>query len=380
MRRGANATARAARHSTWLSPPARGTISSRMPPSLEFTQVINSPPNRWTPALRAELPVGAMELSERDNGIFWIDWDSARGFFACVSMSWNPHLLGPHRGVAHAHWPAPAAGAAAVSGGLLGGGPKSDRFSLKNCPQYAVSVTNDTASPMTLWLLLLRHTTAHHMKNEEYITLHCYRPPGEAAGRRLYYPDDHQVHEGVYINSSHYLVKLPVPPGGRVSYVAVVTQYERKKGIYFTLRAHCLAPVALVELPPLYAFQEPPVLGEWPDSSLGVAAFLVAVNAETELCVQLEGPKEFGVNIRLYGPLGTPEGDAACVAPPADKSHVYRSGYAVLRVLRLRPGRYRLLASNYEKRGGKFFLHAGSSSCRIALQVDLAYVAQLAGR
>ena len=46
------------------------------------------------------------------------------------------------------------------------------------------------------------------MKNEEYITLHCYRPPGDAAGRRVYYPDEHQVHQGVYINSSHYLVKL----------------------------------------------------------------------------------------------------------------------------------------------------------------------------
>ena len=76
-----------------------------------------------------------------------------------------------------------------------------------------------------------------------------------------------------YIRNPDPLRRLqPVPPGGRVSYVAVVTQYERKKGIYFTLRAHCLAPVALVELPPLYAFQEPPVLGEWPDSSLGVGA------------------------------------------------------------------------------------------------------------
>ena len=55
--------------------------------------------------------------------------------------------------------------------------------------------------------------------------------------------------EGVRINSPHYLVKLvDEGPSGPNQYTLVVSQYEKSKSIYYTLRAYCTVPFLLSEI------------------------------------------------------------------------------------------------------------------------------------
>lgn len=76
------------------------------------------------------------------------------------------------------------------------------------------------------------------------------------------------------------------------------------------------------------------------------------VSSATELLFQIDGPKQFGVNLKLLQHNGV----------PINISHFYRPGYYFLRQ-KVQAGVYILVASNYEKAAGPFFLHTSSSGC-----------------
>ena len=54
--------------------------------------------------------------------------------------------------------------------------------------------------------------------------------------------------EGVRINSPHYLVKLVDDEPGPINYTLVVSQYEKYKSIYYTLRVYSTNPFELSEI------------------------------------------------------------------------------------------------------------------------------------
>lgn len=193
----------------------------------------------------------------------------------------------------HSHWPEHL-------------GPKKDIYNLGYNPQFSLEVTVPDKKPAAVWLLLSKHVMVTEEENPDYITLHIY---SETDGQRIYYPSD-PFKEGTYVNSPHILVRFNAPPG-KTHYTIVVSQHEKARSLYFSLRAWSLAPFRLAEVPMRYPIEQK-VIGQWTEQSAGGNAsnptylhnpqWTITVppsarHADTGLLLMLEAPKSFAVNL-----------------------------------------------------------------------------------
>ncbi|XP_047739245.1 calpain-7, partial [Hyalella azteca] len=178
----------------------------------------------WTPELCKALNFDPKSAQMFDNGVFWIDYDSLIHFFDVIYMNWNPALF-THTYCTHRAWSA-------------GMGPAKDLYNLGDNPQYRLEVR--ASAPTAVWVLLTRHITdiEDFRHNKEYITLLVYK----TGGRRVFYPSDPLPYiEGVRINSPHYLCKL-VLGAGTQRFTLVVSQYEKQRTIAYSLRVYSTCP------------------------------------------------------------------------------------------------------------------------------------------
>mmetsp|Transcript_8004 Transcript_8004/g.29593 ORF Transcript_8004/g.29593 Transcript_8004/m.29593 type:complete len:979 (-) Transcript_8004:1377-4313(-) len=313
---------------------------------------------RWTTSLCQALRYDPKQASQHDNGVFWINWESAREVFGTIHFNWNPHLFSNHF-AAHAHWP------------LLRGqlAAKRDLYTMGHCPQYALTVYHregEAKQSISVWLHLSKHVTNPLAPNEDFLALWVFKQTPGDSGKRVYYPDNALI-KGVYVNNTHRLIRLDVPVAAKGAgqgnaashFVAVITQYERKNPITYTFRAHSGARIEMKGLPlQPYKFHHPRLVGEWPEVSRGKVTYTLTIQVATELLIQVDGPKQFGVNLKLLEEKGT----------PVNVSNLYRPGYYYLRQ-QVKAGRYVLVISNYENSAGPFFLHVSSSKCDPAIDV-----------
>lgn len=109
----------------------------------------------WTRDLQSALGYNLERENKNDDGIFWIDWNSALEYFSAIHFNWNPDLFKVPIAV-HAHWPAPLQGN--FSRGHNGGSSKSDRINLGHCPQFRITLKhfNDRAD-VGVWIHLSKH-------------------------------------------------------------------------------------------------------------------------------------------------------------------------------------------------------------------------------
>jgi calpain-7 len=61
--------------------------------------------------------------------------------------------------------------------------------------------------------------------------------------------------KGTYVNSPHILVRFNAPPGIS-NYTIVVSQHEKVRSLYFSIRAYSLAPFKLHEVPIKYSEEQ----------------------------------------------------------------------------------------------------------------------------
>lgn len=183
----------------------------------------------WTDELKSFLNFDPCVAEKKDDGIFWIDFESVCEKFTSIHLNWNPELF-THRWVLHSVWPEHV-------------GPKKDVFSLHYNPQFSLTVNVPDKKPAAVWLLLSKHITVTE-ENTDYITLHVY---DNTSGERVFYPGT-PFKEGTYVNSPHILVRFNAPPGIS-DYTIVVSQHEKEHSLYFSLRAYSLAPFKLSEVP-----------------------------------------------------------------------------------------------------------------------------------
>lgn len=61
--------------------------------------------------------------------------------------------------------------------------------------------------------------------------------------------------KGTYVNSPHILVRFNAPPG-ESDYTIVVSQHEKERSLYFSIRAYSLAPFKLHEVPIKYSVEK----------------------------------------------------------------------------------------------------------------------------
>ncbi|KAI8065856.1 hypothetical protein BC940DRAFT_303042 [Gongronella butleri] len=293
---------------------------------------------RWTPDLMKALNYDPVAAEEHDDGIFWIDYESMCANFTSIHMNWNPELF-THRYVVHAVWPEDR-------------GPDKDILNLGYNPQFSLTVNVPDKKPAAVWILLSKHIMVTE-ENTDYITLHIYK---DTNGERVYYPDD-PFKKGTYVNSPHILLRFNAPPGTS-TYTIVVSQHEKVRSLYFTLRFYSLAPFSLDEAANRYICEQK-IQGQWTERTAGGnvchATFLnnpqwkVSIPRSQDpigLLLMLDAPKKYAVNLFLVE-------SGKRVASVATHSMLmgsgsYRHGFCYYEKDVLPAGDYTLVASTFE--------------------------------
>ncbi|CAM9120690.1 unnamed protein product [Phaeothamnion confervicola] len=368
---------------------------------------------RWTPAMKAALGYDVDTARLQDNGVFWIDYSSVCKYFRCVFMNWNPALFS-FRTVLHAAWPKEI-------------GPRNDTYNLGHCPQFSLCVLYPAgpaaaaakkggsaagmagaalvapvaAQTPTVWVLLSRHVTEleHDASSGDYMTLHVYAEEGgsgtvgDVGGRRIYYPDK-PMYRGIYTNNPHTMVRFDLPPDDGTAltdehgqrcrrFTLVVSQYEKRRDISFTLNVYCTATFRLGHTPP------PPehtltLASSWDacnaGGGLGLPGFyknpqfaLGLATPNQRLHIEVAAPKDININVTLVRNGGARvEAVPVCqAAGPLEEeaalsSGSYRPGFCYVAVeppAGLEAGTYTIVVSTY-KAGecGAFLLKVASSA------------------
>ncbi|XP_028163576.1 calpain-7-like isoform X7 [Ostrinia furnacalis] len=248
----------------------------------------------WTPNLRGLLNYDPESAAQYDNGVFWIDYTSILEFFDVFYLNWNPELF-KFTYCIHQKWDA-------------GNGPAKDAYIIGENPQFSLHVQGKGA----VWLLLTRHITQidDFRDNKEYITLLVYKNNG----KRVYYPCEPPPYiDGIRINSPHYLCKVIVGEGSSDRYTLVVSQYEKTRTIFYTLRAYATCPFSLNKMEPYRHFKS--LKGDWTARTAGGCEnnrqtypnnpkFVVTVPDTRVPChvvIELRGPKQYqmGMDVRV---------------------------------------------------------------------------------
>ncbi|XP_073955964.1 calpain-7-like [Choristoneura fumiferana] len=316
--------------------------------------------HHWTRELKAELNYDPDSAAQYDNGVFWIDYASILKFFDVFYLNWNPDMF-QYTYCIHQKWDA-------------GNGPVKDAYNIGENPQFSLHVQGRGA----VWLLLTRHITQidDFRDNKEYITLLVYKNNG----KRVYYPYDPAPYlDGVRINSPHYLCKVVVGAESADRYTLVVSQYEKSRTIYYTLRAYATCPFSLGKLE-AYPYIKT-ISGEWSGRTAGGCEnhratyplnpkYIITVpdsRTPCRLVAQLKGPKQYqmGLDARVES-LSDPSVTAPFVK---ESSGAYRSGFVVLDLPVLPAGRYSIMPSTYYPgQEGPFFLEL-RSTCELTCEV-----------
>ncbi|CAO3701156.1 unnamed protein product [Rhizopus stolonifer] len=307
--------------------------------------------NIWTSELKEALCFNPDAAEKNDDGIFWIDYESVCAYFTSIHLNWNPQLF-THHWVLHSIWPEHI-------------GPKKDIYSLAYNPQFSLRVNVPDKKPAAVWLLLSKHIMVTE-ENTDYITLHVYDNTG---GERIYYPDN-PFKEGTYVNSPHILVRFNAPPGIS-DYTIVVSQHEKVRSLYFTIRAYSLAPFKLHEAPIKYSLEQK-IQSQWTEQTAGGNASNVTYlnnpqwkitipAANVGISLMLETLKDFAIHLLLVE--GGKRVSSVSVRDILAESGPYRHGFCFCEIDSIRPGDYTIVASTFEPDLlGKFILTVASNT------------------
>ncbi|XP_063536110.1 calpain-7-like [Cydia strobilella] len=294
--------------------------------------------HHWTQDLRSQLNYDPDSAAQYDNGVFWIDYASILNFFDVFYLNWNPDMF-QYTYCIHQKWDA-------------GNGPVKDAYNIGENPQFSLHVHGKGA----VWLLLTRHITQidDFRDNKEYITLLVYKNNG----KRVYYPYEPPPHiDGVRINSPHYLCKIIVGDTSADKYTLVVSQYEKSRTIYYTLRAYATCPISMEKLESYRHTKT--ISGEWVGRSAGgcenhrdtyrnnpkIYITVPESRVPCRVVAQLKGPKQYqmGMDARVES-ISDPNVTAPFVK---ESSGAYRSGFVVLELPVLPAGHYVITPSTY---------------------------------
>ena len=305
----------------------------------------------WTPQLQKALDYNPARERLYDNGIFWMAFEDTMKYFAAIYMNWNPDLF-TYRIAQHGFWSASL-------------GPKNDSYNLGYNPQFLLDVEIPNENEMksndknqskfaqsvggTVWILLTKHmanSKREEQDKNDFLTLHVYSEHTcKTIDRRIFYRKG-ALHNGVYINSPHYLMRIDVndsneqkakelaqeenikdkskqkqnflayykriqKKGNRHKYTIVISQYEKKNDVSFTITAYSTIPSIFrpIEDSKIWKFRKV-IKGAWTNKFCGGSPnhntfpnnpqFRITANNKLHLRFILEAPVDYSVNIQLY--------------------------------------------------------------------------------
>ncbi|CAO4369881.1 unnamed protein product [Caenorhabditis nigoni] len=282
----------------------------------------------WTTKMKSALVYEPEVAATKDDGIFWIDYESVRHFFDVIYVNWNADLF-PFTSVYHATWKQDT-------------GPIRDVYTVGDNPQYKLTVKlNEKTTAAAVWVLLTRHITAidDFAVNKEFITLIVYE-----TGQKIYIPTNPRpISDGVRINSPLYLCQLLDTKPGINNYTLVVAQYEKTNTINYSLRVFSTTDIILepVKLP--YTITKT-TRGNW-DGSEKHPVMKLVLHSKTDdnsLFMELKAPKQFCVNLEMKQ-----HSSDRTIFLETKSSGAYRPGYTVLTVEKVPAGTYYVKAATY---------------------------------
>ncbi|CAJ0942281.1 unnamed protein product, partial [Mesorhabditis belari] len=315
----------------------------------------------WTPELCKALDFDPSKAKERDDGVFWIDYESVMSFFDVFYVNWNPGLF-PYTYGLHSQWNACA-------------GPIKDLFSVASNPQYSLEVRNKGPAPV--WILLTRHITeiADFANNKEFITVMVYE-----GGKKVYIPfDPKPLYDGVRINSPHYLCQMLLTEPGPKRFTLVVAQYEKSTTIFYTLRVYSTAEFTLAPIKLPYKFKKTET-GKWEGKTAGGCGngtsretvennpiFHISTenhSDENMLFLELKGPKQYSIGFDLWAVSTAREYKEF----NRISSGAYRPGYTVLTVERLPAGVFAVRPATFLSNQEGPFILTIEASCNFSIK------------
>eukprot|EP01029_Cantina_marsupialis_P017185 TRINITY_DN3858_c0_g1_i1.p1 TRINITY_DN3858_c0_g1~~TRINITY_DN3858_c0_g1_i1.p1 ORF type:complete len:951 (+),score=238.09 TRINITY_DN3858_c0_g1_i1:136-2988(+) len=247
----------------------------------------------WTSALKRALQYDQMREMEKDNGIFWIDFDSVITNFAELFFNWNTDLL-KCKTVIHGQW------------GTTDPGPKNDSACLGYNPQFSLVIdVPEGTTVCPVWLLLSRHTNKPGSDKEDapFITTHVFRKPADS--NRIWYPDD-AINRGVYRNGLHSVERLDLSPG-KHEFTIVISQHEDRVDLNYSLQVNSSCAFSLKSLRNAPKMAE--MAYQWTTNTAGGssshATFMnnpqwrVTIPRPCRLFMQLNSTEKHAINLRL---------------------------------------------------------------------------------
>ncbi|XP_067938129.1 calpain-7-like isoform X2 [Watersipora subatra] len=309
----------------------------------------------WTPELRRALNYDPGSAQQIDNGVFWIDYDSFCHFYECIYINWNPELF-KNTTCLHHTWTSKE-------------GPVKDMYNISDNPQYRLELKNPGSSPAAVWILLTRHITDKDdfANNKEFITLFVYK-----GGARVYYPSKPDPYkDGIKINSPHYLCQM-VETGSQV-FTLVISQYEKRNTIHYTLRVYAQCDFSLTPIVDPYKHTQE-ITGEWKGKTAGGCGnypqthmfnpiYQVSLDSAStcHLLVELRAPREYSAGIEAK-PVNISKPSALGNQQELSSGN-YRSGYSILRLDSISGGVYNIIPSTFSPGQEANFILTFSSSC-----------------
>ncbi|EGT51962.1 hypothetical protein CAEBREN_14790 [Caenorhabditis brenneri] len=303
----------------------------------------------WTPKMKSALAYDPEVAAGKDDGIFWIDYESVRHFFDVIYVNWNADLF-PFTSVYHATWKQET-------------GPARDVYTVGDNPQYSLTVNlGSKTTAAAVWLMLTRHITAidDFAVNKEYITLIVYE-----TGQKIYIPTNPRpISDGVRINSPLYLCQLLNTKPGITNYTLVVAQYEKTNTINYSLRVFSTTDIKLepVKLP--YTISKT-TRGNWDGSEKYPVMKLVlqSKSDDISLFMELKAPKQFCVNLEMKQ-----HSSDRTVFLETKSSGAYRPGYTVLTLEKVPAGTYYVRIATYTAGDKGPFILRVDSTCKFDLE------------
>ncbi|CAI5444811.1 unnamed protein product [Caenorhabditis angaria] len=303
----------------------------------------------WTKSLQQQLNYDPEQAALKDDGVFWIDFESACHFFDVFYVNWNPELF-PFTSVYHATWNQCS-------------GPVKDLYTVGDNPQYLLTVDcTGKKNGAAVWILLTRHITRidDFAENKEYITVMIY----EANGKKIYIPSDPKpISDGVRINSPHYLCQLVTKPNTITKYTLVVAQYEKTTTINYSLRFYSSMDVKFEPLKLPYTISKTHK-GQWdgnvePGKGASILKFTLHSKTDTTaLFFELKAPKQFSVAIELKQVTSD-----RTIFFETKNTGPYRPGYTVLQLENVPAGQFFIKLATYQSgQKGPYLLRIDSTS------------------
>lgn len=117
--------------------------------------------------------------------------------------------------------------------------------------------------------------------------------------------------DGIRINSPFYLAKLKVPKSSSPrKYTLVVSEFEKKSDIQFTLTVYGNLKLKLEQLGDDLRFVQKRIKGEWKNGNAGGSqnnketyytnpTYTLTIDQQTTLVAEIRGPKKYSVNVRI---------------------------------------------------------------------------------